>query len=494
MSMDITVAMVALPAIHRSMGTSLHLLQWLVSAYALGFAASVVPGGRVTSKFGPHRTLLVALVSFAGSSLFCAACETPGWLIIGRAVQGMVSGFVGPAAYGLISSLFRASERATPLGILTMGIGVATALGPLIGGVLVDYGGWSAIFFFNVPICALALFLVARHRRPEPSDGARETPDLTSMLLVSGAVVLALYACMQLESWNVLGALLWGALSAACVVGFWLWSRTHASARIDADIMRRPGVAGALLARFALGLAFFGQLIYLVIALQGVAGLSAAKTGLLLIPAGAGSVATGYFAAKVTSKIGVVIPISLGLACATASLVFLATLPAVLAYQSHLFPALVLIGVAYGLISTAVSIAALGAVPAAQGGRVASLILVVSKLSAAVGVCAAVLVFGSLAEEAVQVGIEESGISAKGVEHETLARLLAHSLPGHTTGPGRSWKQSEQAILEPSFVWGFGRTMLVLALVTLVLACSCVYLIRRDAGSGLREKSPSKGG
>ena len=174
--LDITVVNVALPSIRKDLGASFTDLQWVVDAYALTLAALVLTAGSLADRFGRRRVFVVGLGIFSAASLLCALAPDPTFLNLARALQGIGGAVMFAVSLALIAQEFTAGrERGMAMGMYGATIGVAVAIGPLVGGALTDALGWQSIFYLNVPIglAAIAHHLPEAAREPRPQRHPR---------------------------------------------------------------------------------------------------------------------------------------------------------------------------------------------------------------------------------------------------------------------------------------------------------------------------------
>src|SRR3954471_10051632 len=192
--LDVSIVNVALPSIEREFGVSAGTVQWIVSGYALTFGLTLVPAGRLGDSVGRRRMFLIALSAFVVTSAVTGAAPTAGLLIVARLVQGVAGGLLIPQNSALIQELFRGSERGRAFGILGGTVGLATAAGPVVGGVILGVAtgadGWRWVFYVNVPIGLVALVLAARLvPATAPGAGVRFAGlDLLGSLLLGAGV------------------------------------------------------------------------------------------------------------------------------------------------------------------------------------------------------------------------------------------------------------------------------------------------------------------
>src|SRR5690242_7875786 len=157
--LDNTVVNVALPSIERDLGIGISELEWVVTAYAITFAALLISGGKLTDMLGRRRIFVLGLLVFTGASLACGLAPSAGFLIGARAVQGVGAALMNPATLSIITATFPPKERGQAIGIWAGVSALALALGPLVGGLIVDNIGWHWIFYVNVPVGVLAVFV-----------------------------------------------------------------------------------------------------------------------------------------------------------------------------------------------------------------------------------------------------------------------------------------------------------------------------------------------
>src|SRR6476469_1496808 len=193
--LDNTVVNVALPSIQRDLHASISSLEWTVNAYTLSFAVLLVTGGRLGDLFGRRRTFLFGVVTFAASTAFIGFAQTDTWLVAGRAIQGISAAFMMPGTLSIISNTFPAEERGKAIGTWAGVSALALAIGPVVGGFLVQNVSWQSIFFLNLPVAVgavvITLFAV-RESRDETVARTVDVPGVLTLTIGLGALVLAL--------------------------------------------------------------------------------------------------------------------------------------------------------------------------------------------------------------------------------------------------------------------------------------------------------------
>lgn len=307
--LDVTIVNVALPDIQSDIGVSNSGLEWIISAYALAFGLVLIPAGRFGDNYGHKLTFLAGLIVFTLASLGSGLSHGDWQIIAARAVQGIGAGIFVPAIRSAIRLLFGRDDQAKAFSALGAVIGASSALGPLFGGVLVEYAGWRWVFFVNVPV-GLVLFPLAWRWLPSIREpGPRHSFDPVGIALLTAGLVLVLFPLVEGQSvgWPVW---IWLALagSAAAFAALWFWERRQEESGVEPIVpprllsVRSFG-AGTVLAAFYFG-AFTS--IFFVFSLLWQQGLSKSPlvTGLSIIPFALASMVTSSMSHKLSAKLG----------------------------------------------------------------------------------------------------------------------------------------------------------------------------------------------
>jgi EmrB/QacA subfamily drug resistance transporter len=286
--MDISIVTVALPAIRHDLGTSVAGLQWTVDAYTLVLAAFLVLAGSAADRFGRKRVFRCGLAVFGLGSLLCSLAPDIGWLIAARAVQAAGGTMLNPVAMAIVATTFPVpAERARAIGVFGSMSGLALALGPILGGALVDGFGWRAVFWVNVPIIAAALVATSLFVPESRAPRARRFDPVGQglVLVVLGSVVAALIESHRV-GWTspwVLGLLALAGLGAAGILAY---EPRRADPLLELRLFRSVSFSAAIvMAVFALcgfGVFLFSTTQYL----QDVRGMTPLTAGLCLLPVG----------------------------------------------------------------------------------------------------------------------------------------------------------------------------------------------------------------
>lgn len=311
--LDVTIVTVAVPSIQQGLGASPSGVQWVVSGYPLTFGLALVAGGRLGDAFGRRRMYLIALTGFAVTSALAGAAPTLALLVVARLVQGLAGGLLTPQNAGLIQDMFRGEERGRAFGLLGVIVGLSTAVGPVLGGLIIDVfgedGGWRWVFLVNVPVAAVALALAAR-LVPRTGPGTERVDiDVTGIVLLGLAVLCLLFPIVQSES-DGLRRFWWlFAVAVACAAAFVRWQRRRvASGRAPVLDFRLFTATAGYPSGAVLATVYFAGFsgVWLVFALyfQNGLGLSPLESGLAMTPFAIGATLSSEVAGRLVHRFG----------------------------------------------------------------------------------------------------------------------------------------------------------------------------------------------
>jgi len=385
--LDNTIVNVALPSIGRGLRVGVLQLEWVVNAYTLAFAAVMLTGGRLADLYGRRLLFDVGLVVFTLSSLACGLAANAETLIAARGLQGAGAALMMPASLSIISAAFPRQERGTAIGIWAGVAGSALAIGPLLGGVLTEHFGWSAIFFVNVPVGMLAfaasLVLIDETRSTEPGQGL----DLPG-LLTSGLGLLALvYALIEANRYGWTSPRIVALLAAAAILlgTFVLIERWSARPMLDLALFEDRTFTGANVAALLVSLAMFGIFFFVSLYMQNVLGYSPVHTGLVFLPMSFLVVVSAPLAGKATDVVGPRWPIVLGMTLLAIALTIFSRLGAHADFL-QLLPGMLIGGVGTGVAMGPMTTAALSTVPVDEAGVASGVVTTARQVGGALGV------------------------------------------------------------------------------------------------------------
>jgi len=391
--LDNTVVNVALPSIQRDLHASISGLEWTVNAYTLSFAVLLVTGGRLGDLFGRRRMFLFGVVLFAASSAFIGLSPSDAWLVTGRTVQGVGAAFMMPGTLSIISNTFPPEERGKAIGTWAGVSALALAIGPVVGGFLVENVSWQSIFFLNLPVAALAVVVTlaaAPESRDESVERFVDVPGVATLSIGLAALVLAL---VEGNSWGwgspgLIGLL---AVAAGALAAFPVVERRARVPMVDFSFFRSRGFLGANVVAFIVSFAMLAMFFFIALYMQNIKGYSPLQAGVRFLPSTLVIIVVGPIAGRWTDRIGPRPLMTTGLTLVAGSLLWQSFLDVDTSY-SFLIGAFALMGLGMGLVMSPMSTAAMNAVEHSKAG-VASGILSMSRM---VGGTFGVAVLGAL--------------------------------------------------------------------------------------------------
>jgi EmrB/QacA subfamily drug resistance transporter len=364
-----TVVNVALPTLGAELDADLVDLQWVVNAYLVTLSALLLLGGVLGDRYGRRRVYVVGLVGYATAAVLCALAPSLGWLIGFRALQGAAGALVTPGSLALLQASFEREDRAVAIGRWSAFGGIGAAVGPVVGGWLVDAAGWRSVFWLVVPMALGAAALAARSL-PESSDPASRTRPLD----VAGAgvvtVALAAGSFALLRAGEGVDGAVWVAAGIAVVALLLLRPVEHAAAApvVPPDLLARRTFLAAngvtLIVYAALGGVFF----LLVVHLQTTLGYSAMAAGAAALPVTVLLLFLSGRAGAVAQEIGPRRPLAAGTVVLAVGMLMLGGIDAGDGFLTTVLPAVVVFGFGLSAIVAPVTATALAAAPDAQAG------------------------------------------------------------------------------------------------------------------------------
>ncbi len=408
-TLDNTVVAVALRDIQSDLGAGVSGLQGVVTAYTVALAALLLTGGTLVDVAGRRRVFLAGLAVFAGASIACALSGSMTELIAARAVQGAGAALVIPGGLAVLADAYPdARLRARAIGIWAATGALALALGPVVGGLLVQARGWQAVFEVNVPLC-LAVAVVVLLTKPGPLEPSERTLDLPGQGLVALGLAATTYAVVLAgrDGWRPAVGV-WAAVGIAALLAFRGVERRSGDPLLPPGLVRQRAFVGTSTAAFAASLAVFVLLVFLSLFLQLVQDLDALPTALRLLPLTVGLVVAAPVAVRFRRT---AVPVVSGLVLAALGLGALAAELSPTVSATPLAVLLGLTGVGLGLTSAPVVVASLDAVSTTRRGLAAATVNAARELGGVIAIG----------------GIGALVVSRLG--HDLTSRLLALGVP-----------------------------------------------------------------
>jgi EmrB/QacA subfamily drug resistance transporter len=489
-SLDNTILTIALPTLASDLHASASQLQWMVDAYILVFAGLLLVAGALSDRYGRRLALVSGLVLFGLGSAVAPLVTSAGQLIGLRAFMGLGAALTMPATLSILADVFPAHERPKAIAAWSAVSGLGIAVGPILGGWLLEHYAWASVFVVNVPFVvigiAATLAIVPESRSPEqvPLD------PVGALLSVVGLVALV-YGIIEVPSlgWSDPAIMVSLAVATVLLVTFVAWERRVAHPMLDVRLFRDRRFSGASLSITLTFFSLMGVLFLLTQYLQGVLGLSALETGVRFVPIAVGVMLASPVAATLTARIGTRLVTALGLLVVAGGLAFLATL-GVASSDLHVAGVLLVTAAGMGLAMTPATDAIMAALPKGQFGVGSAVNDTTREIGGALGVA----VLGSLFASTYASHLADATVGLPAVAAEATSGSIAGAAAVAQTVGGETGA-TILAAARQAFVDGMSLTALIgvgFAVAGAVLAL--VLLPDRVAGPALADLAPEDHG
>jgi EmrB/QacA subfamily drug resistance transporter len=397
--LDGTVVNAALPAIGRDLHADLGGLQWVLTGYLLTLGSLLVLGGSLGDRYGRRRVFVVGLAAFAATSAVCSLAPSTGWLVAARCVQGAAAALVVPNSLAIVSASFDPTNRGRAIGAWSGLGGVATAIGPFLGGWLIDSVSWRLVFLINLPIAAAAVWIAMRHVPESRDDGeAGRRLDVTGSALLTLGLAGVVYALIEGPGANQPALpIALGAIGVVALIAFVVVEARVENPMVPLPLFRSQQFSGANAVTFAVYAALGTATFLVVVHLQTDLGYSALEAGASLLPITVMMLLFSARSGALAQRIGPRFQMTVGPLVVALAMVLLARIDPGTTYWTTVFPAAVVLGIGLALTVAPLTATVLGAVEDAHAGiasainnsvaRIAGL-LAVAVLPAAAGLTA----------------------------------------------------------------------------------------------------------
>jgi EmrB/QacA subfamily drug resistance transporter len=385
--LDNTVVNVALPSIQRDLQIGLSELEWVVTGYALAFAALMLVGGKLGDAYGRRRLFVIGMAVFTLASLWCGLADSGSELIAARVVQGAGAALMNPATLSIIAATFPPRQRGTAIGIWAGVSALALAIGPLTGGLLTEHLSWNWIFFVNVPVGILGIaasFLLI----DESKDERHESLDLPGLFTSAIGLFALTYGLIEANEYGWTSARILGAFAVA-VVGlgsFVLIERRRRAPMLELELFRNRTYVGANVSILLVALAMFGVFFFVSLYMQNVLGYSPVRAGAAFLPMTVLIIFVAPVGGRLADRIGSRWLMTGGMTLVAIHLLLLTRLDLESSYVTTLLPSLLVGGVGIALVMTPSSAAAMKAVSVDKAGVGSAVLNAFRQVGGSVGI------------------------------------------------------------------------------------------------------------
>jgi EmrB/QacA subfamily drug resistance transporter len=399
--LDISIVNISIPTLETEMSTDVANVTWVINAYNITFAILLVSMGRLADQLGRKRFFIIGLTVFTIGSALCAASWSVEWLIVFRAIQGVGAGILAPLGFAMTVLVFPPEQRGRGLALIAVVALVSSALGPVLGGVLVDVASWHWIFLINIPFGVLGVVLCLRWW-PETWDlSAGRQVDVRGMLLLGAAVLFLTVALVEANPFGGDLALWLSLMQGAILLGaaFVWWERRAPSPMITPALIANKQFRNANLGMLFFGAGAIGSLLLLSLVFTNLWGYEPIEAGFALVPVPLMGLVAWPFAARFadTKPPGEIAkPALIVMAIGMIWVSFLPSTAADAWTYIRILPGLLMIGVGMGIGFPALNVGAMGAVAGPEVGLASGILNTARQLGAAIGVAILIATFGGV--------------------------------------------------------------------------------------------------
>ncbi|UPG92557.1 DHA2 family efflux MFS transporter permease subunit [Luteibacter aegosomatissinici] len=470
---DGTIVNVALPAIQQAMNATTADAQWVMESYALLLSALLLVGGVLGDRFGRRRMFATGAVVFTLASVACAAAPGITALIIARGAQGLGAALLVPGSLSLITSAYPKERRGRAIGTWSAFSGVTAALGPVLGGFLVEHFSWHWAFLINLPL-GVALVAICRWRVPESRGADAGRIDVRGALLATVGLAGVVYALIEapLLGWLALPVGMAAAVGILALVAFALAERRAASPMLPLAHFRDRNFAGANLLTFLLYASLGGSMFFVPLNLIQVQGYGATGAGASLLPFIVIMFALSRVAGRLVDVVGARLPLIVGPTVAAVGFALYA-LPGVGgSYWITFFPASAVLGLGMSITIAPLTTTVMNALDPSLAGTASGVNNAVSRVAGLI----AIAVFGVVLTHGFDVALRDS-LATMHLPRESVDAIMAQraKLAGMELPPGA---EAARRLVDQAFVAGFRQVMILSAILAVLSALTAALMIR----------------
>ena len=470
---DGTVVNVALPAIQKAFNASVIDVQWVVESYALFLSALLLAGGSLGDVYGRRRIFAAGVALFAAASAWCGFASSISGLIIARAFQGVAGALLVPGSLALISASFPADRRGAAIGTWSGFSAVTAAVGPVMGGWLVDHISWRAAFFVNLPIAAAVLILT--RCVPESTSGDAKQLDIPGAILVTAGLCGVVYGFLQSPQYGWRDPRVWGPVALGVLaLGSFLFVEAHSrSPMAPLGLFRSRAFSGANLLTLFMYAALTAVFFFFPMNLIQIQGYPATAAGAATLPLIVVMFLLSRWSGGLVARYGSRLPLTLGPIIAAIGFALFARPSTGGLYWSTFFPAITVLGLGMAITVAPLTTTVMSAVDQRHAGIASGINNAVSRLAGLLAIAILGIVMVSVYTSTLESQLREAPIPSTVAQHlrEQAIRLAEAEIPPELDASARA---AVRRAIDNSFVSGFRAVMLICSALALISAL-CAY-------------------
>jgi EmrB/QacA subfamily drug resistance transporter len=475
--LDVTIVVVALPEIQKGLHTNFSDVQWVIDAYALTLASLLLTAGSLADRYGRRLLFTIGLVIFTLGSLTCGVAQSPLMLIISRSAQGIGGAVMFSTSLALLAQSFQGKERGVAFGVWGAVTGVATALGPILGGVITSEISWRGIFLVNIPI-GVAAIAVTLWKVEESLTPNASRPDWTGFIFLTGGLVSLVYGLIDasVTSWSNSVVVVCLILAVALLIAFGVIENRTTNPLFDLSLFRTPTFSGGLIAAFTMNGSLFAMLLYLVLYLQDDLGYSALGTGVRLLLVSGCTLVSAIIAGRLSSHMPVRWLIGPGLLLVGIGLLLMAGITGTSSW-THMIPGFLVAGIGSGMVNPPLASTAVGVVSPERSGMASG----VNTTFRQIGIATSIAGFGSIFTSSIRNHLTSALASVPALAGKA-PQVVTAIQQGNAASVFKSVPPSARGILagavHASFAGAINDLLIVSGILALIGAVCSVLLIR----------------
>jgi EmrB/QacA subfamily drug resistance transporter len=474
--LDITIVNVALPDIQSELDASLSDLQWVIDAYALSLAALLLTAGSLADLYGRRLVFVIGTVLFTVGSVLCGAAPSIEFLTAARAAQGIGGAAMFATALALLGTAYVGRDRGVAFGAFGATTGVAVAIGPVLGGLLVSGLSWRWIFFVNLPIClvALAISLAKVRESHDPRAGRPDWIGFVTFTIGLGGLVYGLIEAGR-TSWGDRTVLVSFAISVVMLAAFVVAQLVQEHPMFDLGLLRKPTFTGGLVAAFGISASVFSLLTYVVIYIQNVLGYSAVETGVRVLVLSAAIFVCSAIAGRLTGHVSARWLIGPGFLVLGVGLLLLIGIEPDSSW-THLIPGLIVCGIGVGFINPPLASTAVGVVSPDRAGMASGVNSTFRQVGIATGIAALGSIFSHQVTDSITSAL--AGTRAAAQSDRVADAVTGGQVDAVVAAAPPDVRPTVADVAVSSFVDALNHIGLIAAVTAFVAGVLCLLLIR----------------